>query len=353
MKASIYFLLLGMSLSIACNNTKPSDSKDASKSFLSALEIVETPVKRNHYGAKYEPIQGVLHGAGQDIDGFNDYTQVLGTERYPIFYMTYVGITDSKERVAEWGAGLKRELSTMPADVMPQIGLNMTGGNDDGSGQVGSVAEGKFDEQIAIFIQALQALDRKCYVRIGYEFEGAWNGYEPAGYVASFIKITQELRAANVEAATVWCSGGGSANFMPWQQLLTYYPGDEWVDWWGIDIFSPEEITDPRLLAFLQKADEYQKPVMIGETTPRFVGTLGGITSWNAWFKPFFQLVYKNPQIKAISYINWDWVFWSDKLGFQWHDWKDARIEQNDTISQAYVQELSKPIFIHSEESKK
>jgi hypothetical protein len=87
---------------------------------------------------------------------------------------------------------------------------------------------------------------------------------------------------------------------------------------------------------------------MIGEATPRYVGTLDGKASWGKWFKPFFELLYGHPQIKAICYINWDWVYWSNKLGFQWHDWKDARIEKNETVNQGYIQELKKPIFIHS-----
>jgi hypothetical protein len=49
-----------------------------------------------------------------------------------------------------------------------------------------------------------------------------------------------------------------------------------------------------------------------------------------------FRLLYKSPQIKAMFYINWDWVFWSKKIGFQWEDWKDARIEKNEIVAKAY-----------------
>ncbi len=346
---SIYCLILSsLIIIVACNSNQKVGSHSQPDAYLRALSVDEPIVKRHQYQAKYEPATGVLHGAGQDLHSFQEYAELMGPKQHPIFYMTYTSITQPIAGIVDWGHRLKEELDSLPADVMPQVGLNMTGGNDDGSGQVEGVAAGHFDEQIEAFIKALNATDRRCYVRIGYEFEGAWNAYHPPAFAASFIKITQAMREAELKAATVWCSGGGSANFMPWDQLLEYYPGDQWVDWWGIDIFSPEEITDSRLLAFLQKAEEHQKPVMIGETTPRYVGTLGGITSWNAWFKPFFQLVYTNPQIKAISYINWDWAFWSDSLGFQWHDWQDARIQQNDTISKAYLHELSKEIFIHA-----
>jgi beta-mannanase len=204
----------------------------------------------------------------------------VGKKQHPIIYMSYIGLTRSKEQISAWGEKLKNDLNKLPPDIMPQIGLNMTSGKDNSSGKVSAVATGEFDVQIATFVQAIKSLNRKTFVRIGYEFEGAWNGYEPQTYVDSFIKITSQLRKENTNAATVWCSGRGSAGFMPWEKLVKYYPGDQW----GIDIFSPQEINDTRLDAFLEKANEYKKPVMIGETTPRYVGTIDGVVSWDKWF---------------------------------------------------------------------
>ncbi len=347
--APIALMIIASCLVNSCKVSNTSSvANTTSKAAITNLSVNTAPIDRNFYNALYEPKEGILHGAGQDIIAFNDYATTVGSGQHPIIYMSYVGLTRSKEQIIAWGDQLKEDLNKLPKDIMPQIGLNMTGGRDNGSGKVASVASGEFDSQITAFVQAIKKLDRKTFVRIGYEFEGAWNGYEPQAYVDSFIKITTQLHKENTNAATVWCSGGGSANFMPWEKLVQYYPGDQWVDWWGIDIFSPEEISDKRLTAFFKKANEYKKPIMIGETTPRHVGTLDGIVSWNKWFKPFFGLVYENPEIKAICYINWDWVYWSKKLGFQWEDWKDGRIEKNETISAAYIQELKKPIFIHS-----
>jgi hypothetical protein len=315
---------------------------------LEELLVKAPPVGRNFYGAKFEQEKGILHGAGQDFDGFSDYAFTLGKGQYPLIYMTYIGLTSTKQQIDNWGAQLKNDLTRLPKDVIPQIGLSMTGGNDNGSGKTIEVARGDYDTQIAAFAQALKDLGRKSYTRIGYEFEGSWNDYNAQGYINAFIRITTELRRVDANTATVWCSGGGSAGFKSWSNLITYYPGDSWVDWWGIDIFSPEEITDQRLNDFLTKADEYKKPVMIGESTPRYVGTLDGKTSWDRWFRPFFELLYTKPQIKATCYINWDWVFWSNKLGFGWQDWKDGRIEKNDVVKAGYIQEMKKPIFVHS-----
>jgi hypothetical protein len=315
---------------------------------LEELLVKTAPVDRKFYGAKFEQEKGILHGAGQDFNGFSDYAFTLGKTQYPLLYMDYIGLTNSKAQIDEWGLQLKNNLSRLPKDVVPQIGLSMTGGNDNGSGKTIEVARGDYDAQIVAFAQALKNLGRKSFVRIGYEFEGSWNGYNAQGFVGAFIRITTEMRRIDANAATVWCSGGGSAGFKPWSNLVNYYPGDAWVDWWGVDIFSPEELTDQRLTDFLTKADEYKKPVMIGETTPRYVGTLDGKISWDKWFRPYFELLYKQPQIKATCYINWDWAYWSNKLGFPWSDWKDGRIEKNDVVKAGFLQEMKKPVFVHS-----
>ncbi|MBJ7880659.1 hypothetical protein [Gelidibacter salicanalis] len=86
---------------------------------------------------------------------------------------------------------------------------------------------------------------------------------------------------------------------------------------------------------------------MVGESAPRYVGVLDGETSWNKWFKPYFEMLYNNPGIKAFCYINWNWEFWSNKIGFQWHDWKDARIEKNPFVLEAYNTEMKTQIFNH------
>ncbi|MEO0472487.1 MAG: glycosyl hydrolase [Bacteroidota bacterium] len=331
MKYLIPFLLL---ILIACQ-TVPQE------------KVSENFVPRKNYQARLEPADGVLHGAGQDFDSFIKYTEVLGKKHYPVIYMDYIGLIKEDDGVQKWGEKLKAELAQMPADVMPQIGLNLTAGNDDGSGQDSLVASGAYDPAINVFVEALQSLGRPAFVRIGYEFEGSWNGYTPSTYVAVFKRITDAMRAAKVNAATVWCAAGGSAGFIPLDSLAQYYPGDEYVDWWGIDVFSPEEITHPRLIEFLEWADEHQKPVMLGECTPRYVGVMDGKVSWDKWFGPFFNLIEQRPQIKAFCYINWDWVYWSDELGFQWHDWKDARIELDEYVSMAYQAEMKKPFYIH------
>ncbi|NRT16425.1 hypothetical protein HNP99_002792 [Flavobacterium sp. 28A] len=302
---------------------------------------------REFYHAKYEPENGIYHGAGQDKKGFNDYVNAVGHHKTPAIYMTYVNITSPVKRIESWGKGLKQVLDSLPKGMIPQIGLGFTGGKDTGAGLDKEVASGKYDKQLQAFYKVLLELDRPSFTRIGYEFEGDWNGYSPESYKKVFITISKAFKEKNIKSATVWCSGGGSADFISTKKLMEYYPGDQYVDWWCIDIFSPEEFDNIGLQNFFDGAHKHKKPVMIGDCTPRFVGVMDGEVSWDKWFKPFFKMLYDNPGIKAFCYINWDWEYWSNRNGFPWHDWKDARIEKNPFVLEAYKKEMESPLFIH------
>ena len=53
------------------------------------------------------------------------------------------------------------------------------------------------------------------------------------------------------EVAAVWCyhPAGGR------KQYPRYYPGDEYVDWWAIHLFSPSHFTEKDAIAFVEEAD--------------------------------------------------------------------------------------------------
>lgn len=304
---------------------------------------------RVQYGARLEPDNRIIHGAGQDPQGFADYRKSFAAAHQPLIYMTYIGLCYPVDTLVEWGARVRGELAAMGGiTAIPQIGLNLTGGKDDGSGLDALVAEGKFDGQIAAFADALASFQRPVFIRIGYEFEGSWNSYRPATFSRAWIRITRLLRERGLPFATVWCAAGASSGWPTMARLMEFYPGDEWVDWWGVDIFSDDEFTKPQLGAFLDASRLHRKPVMIGEMTPRYVGVLEGRKSWDRWFGPMITLLRQRPEIKATAYINWEWREWSDRLGFTWHDWGDARLERNVLVRDQWVQELSHPIFLHA-----
>ena len=291
-----------------------------------------------YFGAPLELKDKVLSGAGQSEDGFDNYVAVVGEGCEPSIYMLYCALqTDPTER-------LQRSKAIMDKynwPVIPQIGLSMTHDGKPEEHYEHLVAQGIYDENIDKFINVLREWNRPTFVRIGFEFNGDWNGYEPDSYRDAFRYVTNKLRAAKLDSvAIVWCYG--YPHGVERYNYMLYYPGDEYVDWWGVDLFTPDELVHPQVLEFMEKSLEHKKPLIIGESTAKYVGTLGGQESWDKWFVRYFEIIRDQPNLKAFSYINWDWT-----TRPYWADWGDCRIEMNETVSRLYREEMKNPIYKH------
>jgi len=302
------------------------------------LEIIAQPIApRYNFGALLEPENKIINGAGQSPEAFYNYWNVMDENEKPAIFMTYINLKDVE---SDWSSELKSNLlSYGDKFIIPQIGLSMTEDMTPSSHYEDDVAAGLYDEQIEAFIEGLRTLAIPAYVRIGYEFNGtAWNGYVADAYKAAFIRITSMIRASDLEIATVWCFAmDGVMNFSD------FYPGDQYVDWWAIDIFAASHFNNINADKFLDSAYIHQKPVMIGETTPRFVGVLQGQTSWNNWFVPFFNFIHNKPAVKAFCYINWDWSQYP-----LWGTWGDARLEANSIVAGHFKAEMDSSQYLHS-----
>jgi len=221
----------------------------------------------------------------------------------------------------------------------------------------------------------MSMIDGPVYLRIGYEFDGAWNqGYENAErYIAAWHRIVDVLRQEGADNfATVWQAGAAAVDEIIDQgheDITRWYPGDDYVDWMGFSWFmqpnetndvpsghqpaTPLELTN-ELLAF---ARQRGKPVMIAEASPqsidineKFMANHAGIWDgepatgrvemtndeiWDHWFGPLFQLMDDNRDvIHILAYINADWDsqdMWGPPhaSGF----WGDSRLESNEEIT--------------------
>jgi Glycosyl hydrolase family 26 len=297
---------------------------------------------RDYYAALLEPRQEIIHGAGQSAAAYQNYYKVMPNTAKPLIYMLYEGITDTNanNRLLEH----LKQIKSQPGYTIPQIGLYMTTDGQPELCKAKEVAQGQHDSKIEAFCATLKDFNRPVYLRIGYEFNGHWNGYPPNDYKAAYIRVTNAIRKNGLNnVATVWCFAvdGKEDDFMK------YYPGDAYTDWWGIDIFGETHFAQPETKAFLDSARAHKKPVMIGESTPRRVGTLGADSTWNRWFGPYFNLMKQNPGIKAFCYINWNW---SETM---WSDWGDARIETATFVKDKYLNELQTGPFMNSGPEKK
>ncbi len=294
-------------------------------------------VRRGDWGRRLEPRgDRVIHGAGSRAAGLGRDTGVIGPTK-PAVYMTYVGL---KGDVSGYFTKLRAQLHEYKDTfLLPQIGLSMTTDGSPERHYEHEVAEGKYDDKIEILCQGLRDLRRPAFVRIGYEFNGGWNGYEPETYKAAWTRIVSAFRRHRLdEVAAVWCYAPDGRE----KDYRAYYPGDQHVDWWSVDCFSASHFSAKDTVAFVKEAAARGYPVMIGESTPRKVGVQDGDASWAKWFDPYFRFIRDYPSVKAFCYISWDWAKYP-----QWNDWGNGRIGDNPVVLGRFQREMTDALYLH------
>lgn len=305
--------------------------------------VSENYQPRVDFGAKFEPKGNyILHIAGQDTTGFSAYMNVAGYDLTPAGTMTYLSVHQDYSGRYDWLKSLTEDYDDY-GYLFYQIGVHFNEDENPSATYYQELAEGKLDEEFKGLINLFKSMERPVFCRPGFEFNGEWNGYtDPEMYKKAFIRFAELVEECEADNITLlWCYNPDAKE----RDYMQYYPGDEYVDWWAIDIFRVGSMDMPNAKAFLEEAEFHQKPVMITEATP-FGNDVSKGQGWEEWFEPFFRFVQENPVIKGVCYINRDWRAYE-----KWKDWGNARLDQATTdLVAKYRQELSDPIWLHAQD---
>jgi len=214
-----------------------------------------------------------------------------------------------------------------------QIGLYLVG-------TLSEILDGKYDKNIEKFGTWLKETRRPIFLRIGYEFDLPQNGYDAQLYKKTFHYLVDHWRSQNVtNVAYVWHSYGVINVEKPY---LQWYPGDDYVDWFGVSIFSLYNQKDAG--AFARLAREHRKPLMIAEASPNSEIPMETKKRWDRWYKTLFAFA-REYDVRAISYINCEW----DKFPmWKGQGWGDSRVENDPLLKQAWLDEIDKDHYLRS-----
>jgi len=268
---------------------------------------------------------------GQDNNTINEYISKI--KIIPAGFMLYTSIQDMDgldSPSIDRGSGIfnANELNSMYPNSVLQIGLYMVGA-------LKKTTNGEFDGNIEKLIKWLKIINIPVYLRIGYEFDGAHNGYDPEEYKNVFVYIYDKLASANIRnVAFVWHANALDVD----SNIIDWFPGEKYVDWVGISYFDQSEDSMMPVIRFAKK---YSKPVMIAEATPKGIGAYNQV-SWEAWYKPLFKFIRKN-DIRMLSYINSNWEkqpMWVNQ------GWEDARVQSYPFVKEHWINEISKDNFL-------
>lgn len=323
--------------------------------------------------AKFEPSDNkILLFAGQELEAIG------GTDKYsngyfnhfakPAGFTMYTGFAGTETEgtglqglyePSDVGAGINHiELLTKNKNfnnTILAIGLSMVN-------EEHNIAEGFHDDQIYKLGGFIKSLDKRpVFLRIGYEFDGEWNHYDSASYIGAFRRIKDKLDSLDINnVAYIWqATGWGSSK----EQMMKYYPGDNYVDWCSFSYFGVPEGELYNHEPMLTIAREKSKPVFIAESTPMLDVPADNKSSayldlsipnhaqraWNEWFIPYFKMIEKNKDVvKAVHYINCNWQgqpMWQKDSPFSRID---ARLSLNDSIANSWREETNKDLYVKS-----
>ena len=280
----------------------------------------------------------------------------------------------------DWQAGPVSAYKTVTEFGVDGLAIGLSITENEHPGKLARLAAGEFDREIRRLAHFFSMIEGPVWLRIGYEFDGAWNqGYGDADkYKAAWRRIVDVLRAENAgNVEFVWQGAASTADEIldgGENDIRDWYPGDDYVDWMAFSWFmAPDETVSVESPAYVPRtplelaaeiidfAREKRMPVMIAEASPQSLdlhnrtmanhspiwdGPAGeNATSmsddeiWDHWFAPLFELISDNDDvIRALAYINVHW----DSQGmwgppYESGYWGDSRLEVNDEIAARFT----------------
>ena len=311
------------------------------------------------YAARFTPPPGkILVFAGQDNesvggtlkhrDGYVDNVEVpAGITHYVYFAEGWTndfnrtfakGKVDGLNSETEWAAGPMNQKAYLDSPTLDRcimhLSISMEGNSED------KVADGSYDHLIKELVDFVRDHpDHPFLIRIGYEFDGNWNGYDANNFKLAFQRIVKALQAAKLSNyATVYASSSGAKP----EQFVEYDPGPEYYDWVGYSWWGGDKDGQ----AAIDFARKVGKPIFIAEATPRgiFFDKQEHKEIWNTWFAKFFAHIEKNKDVvRAISYINADW----DSQDM-WDGWGQSRLETAPYLKSKWLEKMAEPRFVNA-----
>ena len=173
------------------------------------------------------------------------------------------------------------------------------------------IVTGKYDTLLTRRADDAKALGKQFFVDFAAEMNGdeGWGGHDPAKYIAAWRHLHDIFVARGAtNVVWVWCPNNEDAEGTP--AAMKYYPGDQYVDWTGIDgynwgtsdpDFAWQSFRDVFAGLYPQLAAK-GKPIIIAEMASDEAG--GSKASWIDNVVPTLKNTY--PLIKAIVWFDVD-----------------------------------------------
>jgi hypothetical protein len=198
----------------------------------------------------------------------------------------------------------------------PVIALELWRWGRHPSNQLPDIRDGDYDDFFRKWAEGARDFGKQVFLRFGFEMNGDWFtwGDQPDVFVAAWRRIHAIFREVGADNVLwVWTPNCVSIPRGKGNAIPLYYPGDEFVDWVGLDGYNFGDHHDRWHawegfdaifgdgLALLE--ERYPgKPIMIGE----FACAPGPPGRKAAWIQDAYRCLRADPRIRAAVWFNLD-----------------------------------------------
>lgn len=177
------------------------------------------------------------------------------------------------------------------------------------------ILSGKYDEYIHDFAERLRPVKTTVYIRFAHEANGNWYPWSDQktwgkGKYAAVYQYVRKVFERGGASRVRWIFSINAENVPSDNTYTQYYPGDEFVDYVGVDGYnwgitqswskwrSFEEIFIP---IYRDVVKRYRKPVMVTEVA---TASKGGDKT--RWIRQAMQALKRMKEIRAVIFFNQD-----------------------------------------------
>lgn len=173
------------------------------------------------------------------------------------------------------------------------------------------IADRRYDEFIRTQANVVKSFKGPLFIRLGSEFNihqypnrwpGAHNwGENPTDFINAWRRYVDIFRSEGASNAIfVWNPNWQDDGPHHWTE---YYPGDDYVDWVGIDFYQYDPHSKPEQM-IKGVYDDYcnEKPIAITEWGANWEGQNYTDSDRARFINEFFDAVEARPQVKLINY---------------------------------------------------
>lgn len=214
--------------------------------------------------------------------------------------------------------------------------------------EMSKILDGEFDGYIDQFAQGIKDLGLPLVIRLDQEMNAdyyPWSdtmSYNQRGeYVQMWRYVVDRFRAVGADQYVIWHWTPNRVDDIPQKQIASFYPGDDYVDWVGVDGYWRNkskdydfDVTFGRTLGLLRALTN--KPVFLGE-----VGATETDDHKVPWINSFFAEMPKHPEIIGFAWFNLTVAIGSGAATTS-NDW---RINSSDRAVEAFRVGIANPRY--------